>query len=86
MVLEVLSFVLYDDDFYNCVTLHNPHCQADRVVLSNVMAVFRAEPERSFSLGDFKASAIENAAAVPNLDNITIYSCRGHCFRERWRY
>ena len=41
--------------------------------------------ERSFSLGDFEASAIENAAAVPNLDNITIYSC-GHCLRERGCY
>ena len=33
------------------------------------------------------ASAIENAAAVLNLDNITICFCRGrHCLRERGRY
>ena len=41
--------------------------------------------KRSFSLGDFEASAIENVAAVPNLDNITICSC-GHCLQERGRY
>ena len=41
--------------------------------------------ERSFSLGDFEASAIENAVAVPNLDNIIICSY-GHCLRERGRY
>ena len=41
--------------------------------------------ERSFSLDDFEASATENVAAVPNLDNITICSCRGHCLQERGR-
>ena len=42
--------------------------------------------ERSCSLDDFKASAIaaiENAAAVSNLDNIALCFCRGHCLRER---
>ena len=42
--------------------------------------------ERSCSLDDFKASAIaaiENAAAVSNLDNIALCLCRGHCLRER---
>ena len=42
--------------------------------------------ERSCSLDDFEASAIaaiENAAAVSNLDNIALCFCRGHCLRER---
>ena len=42
--------------------------------------------ERSCSLDDFEASAIaaiENAAAVSNLDNIALCFCRGHCSRER---
>ena len=45
---------------FDCGTLHSPNRQADRVVLSNVMA---ESFERSFSLDDFEASAIENAAA-----------------------
>ena len=76
MVLEVFICSLRFD-FY-CGTLNNPHCQADRVVLSNVMAVF----ERSCLLDDFEASTIENAAAVSNLDNIAMCFCCG-CLRER---
>ena len=64
--------------FY-CGTLNNPHCQADRVVLSNVMVVFR---EKLF-VGRFRGSTIKNAAAVSDLDNIAMGFCRGHCLRER---
>ena len=42
--------------------------------------------ERTCSLDDFEASAIaaiENAAAVSNLDNIALCFCRGHCLREK---
>ena len=37
--------------------------------------------EGSFLLEDFEASILENAAVVPNLDNITVCKCTGHCLR-----
>ena len=50
-----------------------------------VIVVMAESFEGSFSLDDFEASAIESAAAVPNLDNITTCSCRGYCLREKGR-
>lgn len=41
--------------------------------------------EGSFLLEDFEASILENAEVVPNLDNITVCKCRGHCLREEGR-
>ena len=38
--------------------------------------------EGSFLLEDFEARVLENAAALPNLDNITVCKCRGHCLCE----
>ncbi|XP_028395416.1 uncharacterized protein LOC114519475 [Dendronephthya gigantea] len=41
--------------------------------------------EGSFSLEDFEANVLENAAAMPNRDKITVCKCRGHCLREKGR-
>jgi hypothetical protein len=39
----------------------------------------------SFSLEELERNELENAAALPNVDNLTICSCRGFCLRERGR-
>ena len=41
--------------------------------------------EGSFSVEEYEAQVIENAAAVPNADNLTTCSCRGHCLRDKGR-
>ncbi|CAB4010988.1 Hypothetical predicted protein, partial [Paramuricea clavata] len=41
--------------------------------------------EGSFSLDDFERSIVENAAALPNVDNLTTCNCRGYCLREKGR-
>ena len=38
-----------------------------------------------FSLEELERNELENAAAMPNVDNLTIFSCRGFCLRERGR-
>ena len=51
-----------------------------------VIAVDMAESlEGSFSVHEFENSLIENAAAVPNVDNVTTCSCRGYCLRDKGR-
>jgi hypothetical protein len=39
--------------------------------------------EGSFSLDDFERIIVENAAALPNVDNLTTCNCRGYCLREK---
>ena len=53
-----------------------------------VIAVDMAESiEGSFSVDEFENSLIENAAAVPNVDNVTTCSSRGYCLRHKgWNY
>ena len=41
--------------------------------------------DESFTLDDVEQSEIEQAAQVPNSDNITVCSCRGICMRESGR-
>ena len=41
--------------------------------------------EESFTLEDLEISQIEELATLPNVDNITTCTCRGHCLRERGR-
>ena len=54
--------------------------------LASVIVVIMAEAmEESFSLDEFEASVLENAAALPNVDNVTTCTCCGHCLRERGR-
>ena len=50
-----------------------------------IVAVMAEALEESFSLEEFERNELENAAAVPNLDNMTTCSCRGLCLRERGR-
>ena len=60
------------------------YCQTtEGLFFSTNMADFSFE--ESFSLEDFEAQVIENAAAVPNVDNLTTCSCRGYCLREKGR-
>ena len=71
MVLKVLISLFMMKIF---LSRYPPQCQAGRVVLSNVIA---ESFEKSFSLDDFEASAIENSAAVPNLDVVTVFGREG---------
>ena len=41
--------------------------------------------EGCFSLEEFEVSQTEEAAALPNVDNLTICKCRGHCLKEKGR-
>ena len=52
-------------------------------IASVIVAIMAEAMEESFSLDEFEASVLENAATLPNVDNITTCTCRGHCLRER---
>ena len=41
--------------------------------------------DESFTLDDIEQSEIEQAAQVPNTDNISVCHCRGICLRESGR-
>lgn len=50
-----------------------------------VIAVVAESIEGSFSVDEFELNVLENAAAIPNVDNITTCSCRGYCLRGKGR-
>ena len=76
MILEVLTSCRMMKIFEVVTILSDT-----RVVLVAMAESF----EGSFSLDEFEASVLENVAAIPNLDNITVCSCRGFCLREKGR-
>lgn len=41
--------------------------------------------DESFTLDEIECDEIEQAAEIPNVDNITVCSCKGMCLRERGR-
>jgi hypothetical protein len=41
--------------------------------------------DESFTLEAIEQSEIEEAALIPNVDNITVCTCRGVCLRESGR-
>ena len=42
--------------------------------------------EGCFSLEEFEVSQIEEAAALPNVDNLTICKCCGHYLKEKGNF
>ena len=95
MTSQVLLSLLIMNIFFRCFCLLNilpmtatltvslrlcEHCCTHRV------SIMEKRLEESLSPDElFETSVVESAAALPNVDNLTTCTCRGHCLREKGR-